>query len=84
MATAGPAAHCTMSNQGESTTALNGFDRNVAAGHITDIQHSGTRAELVATATESQRRPAIFSADFILIMGAVLGILYLVAGLVSH
>ena len=83
MAATVPAAHCTMSNQGESTATLNGFDRNIAAGHITDIQHTGKHAELVATATESPKRAAIFSVDLILILGAVLGILYLVVGLVS-
>jgi hypothetical protein len=71
-----------MSNQGESTAALNGFDRDVAARQITDSQPSVKRAELLAMATESPQHASIFSADFILILGAVLGILYLVAGLV--
>ncbi len=70
-----------MSNQGESTTALNGFDRNVATEHINNMQHTVKR---MATATESPQRAGIFSADFILILGAVLGILYLVGALVSH
>ena len=73
-----------MSNQGESTTALNGFDRNVATEHINDMQHTVKRFELLATATESPQRAGIFSADFILILGAVLGILYLIGALVSH